>query len=108
MPLMPALRVLATMFHWPASARAPPVIDSANPITTPQASAYLPEPPLIALKVYAVAGTAEGQLDGAAGAVLPYLTLKPSKSLSGTEGVDTWMLFWIITPPSLLTRPGAF
>jgi hypothetical protein len=49
-----------------------------------------------------------GQLGGGAGAVLPYSTLNPSTSPSGAEGVETWVLFWIITPPSLLTRPGDF
>src|ERR1700676_3399333 len=47
-----------------------------------------------------------GQLDGGAGAVLPYFTLNPSTSLSGTDGVETCRPFWIITPPSLLTNPG--
>src|SRR5437764_15346912 len=32
--------------------------------------------------------------------------LKPSVSLSGTDGVDTWRLCWIMTPPSAAARPG--
>lgn len=47
-----------------------------------------------------------GQLAGGDGAVAPYAMLNPSVSLSGLESVDTWMPFWIITPPSLAVSPG--